>query len=257
MLTFSSDVFKVFSKARALTVLCGSVYRKGTVRVFTRPPPGDNTPGIQDDPYWAVICSMGLMGIITEVTFNLLPKYKVLGSQLVWPVGPISKKMKSKYPVTWNDPKCRGEPQRGCCPCFGGFGRFQEGHYADFLGGDHTGPLDVYLPNDAKPPPQDMGRDQCDDQAESLKSLFVNHPHQTEYIRIWLWPQVDPMLWTIWKGHRALRKSENDDQGPSPFASGEYVDRNCSQWTDNFPFAEGEDEGILKSETHCFSTTMW
>lgn len=52
----------------------------GTGRVHVlRRPPGDAA----DDPFFAAVISMGLLGVVTEVTFQCLPKYHVRGNEVV------------------------------------------------------------------------------------------------------------------------------------------------------------------------------
>lgn len=52
----------------------------GTKQVFNKPSP-DNV----NDPFYAMATSMGLLGIITEVTFQCVPKFQVLGTQNIDP----------------------------------------------------------------------------------------------------------------------------------------------------------------------------
>ena len=145
---------------------------RGKIKEFVKPSYEDDPE--YNDPYWAVIVSLGLMGIIVEVTFNLQPSYKVLGSQLVWPIGPVPESKKSKYPITWNMDSNQGrDPKTG-----------------DVVqDGDWTGPLDVFAKND---------------DAHSLYQLIMNpeNRYKAEYLRVFAWPQVEPDLWTIWKAHR-------------------------------------------------------
>ena len=86
---------------------------KGEIKIFTRPRP-DEDPDY-DNPYWGVMCSMGLMGIITEVTFNLRLSFKVVGSQLNWPVAPVPSDKKATYPITWDMRQSQGLFVPGTC----------------------------------------------------------------------------------------------------------------------------------------------
>jgi len=145
----------------------------GTVRKY-RKPSYEEDPNY-DDEYWAVIVSMGLMGIILEVTYNLQPSYKVLGSQLTWAVEPVPEDEEEKYAVTWESEKNQGvDPETG----------------EVVQDGDWTGKLNVFAADNAD--------------SDSLYALMMNpeNEHKTEYIRMFVWPQVDPQLWTIWKAHR-------------------------------------------------------
>eukprot|EP01084_Bolivina_argentea_P119245 211453_1 len=125
-----------------------------------------------NDPYWGVIVSMGLMGIISEITYDLIPTYNVLGSQIVWP---IEKKL-PKYKTSWLDPECVTDEQK-------------KGN------GDGTGTLDIYAKNDVP---------------NSLYNLMKdpNNRYKSEYFRIFAWPQTNPNLVTVWKGHREQKGDE-------------------------------------------------
>jgi len=156
----------------------------GTVRTFVKPSYEED----QDykHPYWGVIVSMGLMGIILEVTYNLQRSYKVLGSQLTWPVGPVPDSKQKKYPITWDMEQNQGVDQ-------------ETGEVVQ--DGDWTGKLKVF-PEHVVEHKENWDEDKED--KDSLYALIMNpeNKHKTEYLRIFAWPQVDPQLWTIWKGHR-------------------------------------------------------
>lgn len=53
---------------------------EGNVKVFNRPVP-DNP----DDPFYAVGLSLGLLGIITEVTLQCIPSFNIIGQQAITP----------------------------------------------------------------------------------------------------------------------------------------------------------------------------
>ncbi|MGV3527736.1 MAG: D-arabinono-1,4-lactone oxidase [Flavisolibacter sp.] len=50
----------------------------GAVKVFNRP-----TPENGDDPFYGVALSLGLMGIITEVTLQCVPTFNIIGQQVI------------------------------------------------------------------------------------------------------------------------------------------------------------------------------
>ena len=154
--------------------------------------------GHYDDPYWGVIVSMGLMGVISEITYDLKANYNVLGSQVLWP-NDTSKK--PKYPISWKDP-ITSQPKEGTCIPVRPYPQ----------DGDGTGNLDVFADNDDE---------------HSLYSLIMSpdNRHKTEYFRIFYWPQVKPNLCTVWKGHREQPKDK-----PPPYNEDGY-----KEWTALWP----------------------
>jgi len=141
---------------------------RGNIQVFYRPT-YEQDPEYKH-PYWGVVVSMGLMGVISEITYDLRKTYNVLGSQLLWPVRSVAG---AKCPVSWEDAACVPDKQDG----------------------DGTGPLDLFADNSAP---------------NSLYNFFVDpeNKFKTEYARIFAWPQVDPNLVTVWKGHRERRAED-------------------------------------------------
>ena len=93
--------------------------------------------------------------------------------------------------------------------CKKAFGRDQDG--------DWSGPLDIYAANEAGDP-------------ISLKKLFED----SEFVRLFIWPQLKPALVTVWKAKIAHKDSD-----------GEYIDYDKEEWKEIFqPHNAGRSQGL-------------